>query len=321
MGLRSQDIHYSQFYYNYPNQSPAQTGLYNGKHRITANYRNQWLTVPVPYLSLSLFYDTKIKLMSGKSFIGLGIGFDYDKAGETELSLTSLNGSVNFGYGIGKSHLIIIGVSPVLAQRRISEERLKWNNQWNGDKFDPNRSPRESYKPSGPFFVDLAAGLTYQFAMTKRTKLQMGAALFHLLEPNQTFYGISQTKVKLPMRELLHANLDIGLGSYLDLVLHAQYQQQDEYNEKLGSGMLRLYLNKNPGIKFNLLLGCGARINDAFFPLIGFEYKDWLISGTYDINTSELKTASSKRGGPELAVQYIFRSVEPIGIFRKCPIY
>lgn len=38
--------------------------------------------------------------------------------------------------------------------------------------------------------------------------------MFHLLEPDQTFYGLSQTKVQLPQRMVLHANLDIGIGSF-----------------------------------------------------------------------------------------------------------
>jgi type IX secretion system PorP/SprF family membrane protein len=316
-----QDIHYSQYFYNYPSQSPIQTGLYHGDHRITANYRNQWQTVPVPYLSLSMFYDSKIKLNSIKDYIGVGVGFDYDKAGDSELSLTSLNVSLNYGLSIKKSHLFIIGLSPNLAQRRFSEEKLKWHNQWNGDKYDPTLPTRENFKLSTKLFIDLAGGLAYQYSVSNRTKFLIGASAFHLLEPDQTFYGQSTVKTKLPMRNVFHANFDIGIGGYIDLILNGQYQQQEEYSEKLGTGMFRFYLNKNPGIKLNLLAGCGIRLDDAFFPMIGFEYKDWMLSGSYDINTSDFKTASNRRGGLELAVQYIFRSVESVGIFRKCPIY
>ena len=126
--INGQDIHYSQYFYNYPSQSPVQSGLYSGKHRITANYRNQWQTVPVPYLTLSMFYDSKFKLKGGKDYIGVGIGFEYDKAGDSELSLASLNVSINYALSINKSNLLIIGLSPNVAQRRLSNEKLKWNN-------------------------------------------------------------------------------------------------------------------------------------------------------------------------------------------------
>lgn len=321
LNTNGQDIHYSQYFYNYPSQSPIQTGLFNGNHRITANYRNQWQSVPVPYLSLSMFYDSKIKMKGSKDYLGIGIGFDYDRAGDSELSLASLNVSLNYAFHIDKSNMLIFGLSPNLGQRRLSDDKLKWNNQWNGDKYDPNLSAKENFKLTGSVFFDLAGGFAYQYSKSQRTKVLLGAALFHLPEPNQTFYGISQNKVKLPKRQVLHATIDLAVGEYLDFIVNGQYQKQEEYNEKLGSGIFRLYLNKNPGVKLNLLMGCGIRIDDALIPMIGFEYKDWMVSGSYDINTSDLKTATNKRGGPEIAIQYVFRSPEPIGIYRKCPIY
>jgi type IX secretion system PorP/SprF family membrane protein len=316
-----QDIHYSQFFYHYPSQSPVQTGLFNGDHRITANYRNQWQSVIVPYLSLSLFYDTKFTFRAGDDYIGVGLGIDYDRAGDSELSLSSLNVSLNYGMNFKKHHRVIIGLSPNVGQRRLSNEKLKWNNQWDGEEFNKNLPPRENFKLSGDFFMDLAGGIAYQYTKTKRTKFLLGGSLFHILEPNQTFYGISQNKVSLPMRFVYNANLDIGIGDRLDLILNAQYQEQEEYNEKLALGMFRIYLNQNPGIKLNLLTGFGIRLDDALIPVIGIEYKDWLISGSYDINTSDFKTATNRRGGLELAVQYHFRSVERVGVFKKCPIY
>ncbi len=102
---------------------------------------------------------------------------------------------------------------------------------------------------------------------------------------------------------------------------YAQIQQQDVYEETAASGMFRLYLDKNPGVKLNLLLGAGLRMEDAFYPLAGFQYKNWTALASYDINTSDFRTASNKRGGLEVSLQYLFKSVEPIGIFKKCPIY
>lgn len=319
--MYGQDIHYSQSFLNYPGQNPAHSGLYIGKHRITANYRNQWQSVPVDYMSLSIFYDTKFRFKGRGDQIGLGLGFDYDKAGDSELSLTSFHLSLNYGLKIHKSHRIILGLSPNLAQRRLSDDKLKWGNQWNGDRYDPNKSPKENYNLTGEFFVDLSGGVAYEFMKTNRTRFVIGGAYFHLLEPNQTFYDINKTLVKLPIRKIFHAQLNIGLGNYIDLCVNGQYQLQQEYEEKAGIGYFRIYLDKNPGVKLNLLTGCGLRLDDAFFPLIGFEYKDWLISASYDINTSDFKTATNQRGGLEFAIQYVFKSVEPVGIFRKCPIY
>lgn len=319
--IEAQDIHYSQFIYHYPSQNPIQSGFYNGNHRITANYRNQWQTVPVPYMSFSLFYDSKIKLKSNGDYIGAGIGFDYDRAGDSELSLSSLNIGLNYGLTLSKGHLIILGLSPNIGQRRLSDEKLKWGSQWTGDHYDKNRSPNENFNTTGDLFFDLSGGLAYQYSFTKRTRLMASAAIFHLLEPDQTFYGLSQNKIKLPQRNVLNGSINLGLGTYLDLLLNGEFQKQDAYEEKLGTGLIRFYINQKPGSKFNLLAGCGIRLDDAYFPMLGFEYNNWMISGSYDITTSDFKTATNSRGGPEIAVQYIFKGIEPIGLYKKCPIY
>ena len=62
IGLQAQDVHFSQYYYNYHNLSPALIGHFDGDHRLTVNYRNQWLSVPVPYMTVSLLYDTRFFL-------------------------------------------------------------------------------------------------------------------------------------------------------------------------------------------------------------------------------------------------------------------
>jgi hypothetical protein len=87
------------------------------------------------------------------------------------------------------------------------------------------------------------------------------------------------------------------------------------------SALLRFYLDRNPGIRLNLLAGCGIRLDDAFYPMLGFQYKNWLALASYDVNTSGFRTATNQRGGLELGVQYLFRIVDPVGIYKKCPLY
>ncbi|MBK8955577.1 MAG: PorP/SprF family type IX secretion system membrane protein [Saprospiraceae bacterium] len=317
----TQDIHYSQFFMHLPGQSPANTGAYHGEHRLTANYRSQWQTVPVPYLTMSLFYDSKFKIRSKQDFIGVGIGLDYDKAGDSKLSLTALNASFSYGYNLNKHHQFRIGISPSVGQRRLSEELLKWDNQWDGEKYNQALSPKESFENSGAFFFDLGAGFSYQLSKSKRTYLAIGGSANHLLEPEQTFYTQQQNKVGLPMRFVYHANLSIGLVSFADLLAFGQYQEQDVYEETTASGLLRFYIDKNPGIRLNLLLGAGIRLDDAFYPMAGFQYKNWTALASYDVNTSDFKTATNNRGGLEISVQYQFKDVEPVGLYKKCPLY
>lgn len=317
----TQDIHYSQFFMHLPGQSPANAGSYAGEHRLTANYRSQWQTVPVPYLSMSLFYDSKFKIRSKQDFIGVGIGLDYDKAGDSKLSLTALNASINYGFNVNQHHQFRFGLSPSVGQRRFSEELLKWDNQWDGEKYNKALSAKESFENSGSFFFDLGAGISYQISKSKRTYFAIGASIFHLLEPDQTFYSQQQNKVGLPMRNVYHTTFSIGIANFVDLIGHGQFQEQEVYEETAASGMFKFYIDKNPGVRLNLLLGAGIRLDDAFYPIAGFQYKNWTAIASYDVNTSDFKTATNQRGGLELSVQYLFKDVDPVGLYKKCPLY
>jgi len=319
--LVGQDVHFSQFYYNYHNLSPAMTGQFDGDHRITANYRNQWLSVPVPYMTASLYYDTKWRFNRKPGRVNFGIGVDYDQAGDSRLNLTKLVGSVSYSHHLGSKHVLTFGISPSVAQRRFNNEKLRWDIQWNGDRFDPTISSKEQFKNTGNFFMDIGAGLGYEFFITKRTRLLLNGAAFHLNKPNQSFDGANSVQSRLPMRYAGTMMFTVGLGSFLDLSVGGMYGQQDQYQETVVSSMIRLYINRTPGQVLNLLIGFNSRLKDALIPHIGIEYKNWLISGSYDMNTSAFQTATRKRGGPEITVQHIFKGVKSPGVYKKCPIY
>ncbi|HRI01727.1 MAG TPA: PorP/SprF family type IX secretion system membrane protein [Saprospiraceae bacterium] len=316
-----QDLHYSQFYYNQQNQNPALIGMFDGDHRISANYRNQWLSVPVPYMSTSILFDSKYRLRNFKDHMGWGVGMDYDRAGDSRLSMAKLQLGLNYYKSVAKKHAFSIGLAPSFAQRRLSEENLKWDVQWNGDRYDPTRSNKENFGATGKFFLDLSGGVAYHFVQSKRTRVSLSAGFYHINKPSQSFYSNQNIETNLPIRYHYGLASNFALFSWIDLAVFGQFQIQDQYQEIVGSSLIRLYVNQKPGSKFNLLLGCGIRLEDAIIPSIGFEYNSWLVSGSYDINTSPFKTATRQRGGPELSVQYYFRSVPPFGIYKKCPIY
>ncbi|MBK9272592.1 MAG: PorP/SprF family type IX secretion system membrane protein [Saprospiraceae bacterium] len=319
--LLGQDIHFSQFNYNYHNLSPALTGQFDGDHRVTANYRNQWLSVPVPYMTASLWYDTKWRFTRRPGRVNFGIGMDYDQAGDSRLNLAKLVGSISYSHHFGSKHILTLGANSAVAQRRFNQEKLRWDVQWNGDRFDPTIGSMESFNHVGSFFMDLSAGLGYEFFLTRRTRLMLNGAAFHLNQPNQSFDGAGNVQSKLPIRFAGTMLVSIGLGSFLDLSIGGMHGKQDVYQETVLSSMIRLYLNKTPGQVLNLLVGLNSRLKDAMIPHIGVEYKNWLISGSYDMNTSAFQTATRRRGGPEITVQHIFKGVKSPGVYKKCPIY
>lgn len=318
--MQAQDLHYSQYYYNYHNFSPSLAGDFGGNDRITLNYRNQWLSLPVPYNTFSVFYDANRAHRSNTRW-GFGLGMDYDRAGDSKLSLAKLVLAASYHYNLNSKNRISIGVNPAVAQRRLSSEALRWDRQWNGDRYDPKIASQENFAASGDFFLDLGAGISYRYNYTERTELLLSGAAYHLNEPNQTFYSTSKQSIQLPQRYSLGLQLGIGIGSRLDLLMGGQYQLQEKYKEMVGTARLRYRLNNTPGNILNLLAGCNMRIDDAIIPNLGIEFRNWLVAFSYDINNSFFNLATNKRGGPEIAIQHVFAKVKTSGIYKKCPMY
>ena len=114
---------------------------------------------------------------------------------------------------------------------------------------------------------------------------------------------------------------DRKIADGLDLTINALYQNQNPYEEVVVNGAARLYISNKPGRHYILALGGGFRLDDAWYPMIGFQYNNWYISGAYDVTTSFFDIDTDGRGGPEVAVRYIFARPVPPTEFRKCPVY
>ena len=94
-----QDLHFSQFQNSPLNHNPALTGIFSGDQRFAANYRHQWFSVPVEYLTFSASYDQKFRRDGANSFWSAGALFNYDRAGDANLAMAhlALNGSYTVG--------------------------------------------------------------------------------------------------------------------------------------------------------------------------------------------------------------------------------
>src|SRR5579872_410057 len=93
--VNGQSMHYSQFYNAPLLVNPANTALMpDDDYRGGLNYRNQWAVVPVPYNTFSAFADCKIYSKKQEeqrnNWLGVGLAFFNDKAGDGNLSLSQV---------------------------------------------------------------------------------------------------------------------------------------------------------------------------------------------------------------------------------------
>lgn len=319
----AQDVHFSLPAFSPLFLNPAQTGAFNGDHRFSGIFRQQWKSVPVPYMTGGISWDAPVYGNLRKdNALGLGVLALYDRAGDGRLSRTAFQISISYNRKLAKRHFVGMGFQAGLTRRSFDPARLSFDNQWNGDNYDPNLGSGENFTRTSFLYPDLSCGLHWMYDGEK-VQARLGGALFHLNRPNQTFYSANQSA--LPFRWTAYTDVVFPISNKMDISINAIFQQQDAYRETLAGAGLRYHLNKKRGRELSIFAGSRYRFGDAVIAYGGLEYQNaWQALISYDINTSGFNDATNGRGGPEIAVIYIIHkhaNVERLPTTRICPVF
>jgi len=315
---KSQDIHFSQFNKSYLNLNPALTGSFNGDFRFNGNYRNQWSSVSEPFETYSIAMDLKnpIKQLAG---LHLGGVIFNDEAGLGGLKMTQANLSLGYSYGLNYDSTLIAktGVQIGYSARSINFDQFSFDQQYNGNRYDPNLSTGESFDKNSYGSINLHIRFGLEYLIENRKKLNFGLSIFNLTKPNQSFEGIT---VPLESRAAFQLGADYLINNKIDILPSVLYSKQGPYTEFLVGTDLRYRLNRS--LASNVYGGVWYRNQDALILSTGMDYLQWNLGISYDINISELESASNKRGGLELSITYIFKNFKPtIRRHKVCPSF
>lgn len=313
-------MHYSQFYNSPININPALTGIFNGDARFNLSLRDQWRSVPVPWTTFSLNFDKKFYPKNNdKGFFALGILYNYDRQGDANISLNNINLSGSYTRLLNKQNILTGGLMLGFSSRGFDPSNLTWDKQWADGEFFASMDPGESFDMERVNFIESALGLNYRWQKTSRTKIDLGAGLFHIVRP-QVDYSSSQS-LKLPRRLSLSGIGTIQLTEKIDFQLNVMHQIQDSYRETILGGLGKFYLNQKRGNVTTLELGLGYRTSHSIFPTLAVRYNEFYVSGSYDIDLTEFGDIHGNNGGPEIHFRYIFTAVKPLKNFKICPIF
>lgn len=318
----SQDIHFSQFNHTAANTNPALTGLFDGHYRFSGNYRSQWQSVPVPYRTFSAAFDSKFqhKLLGRRAYLGYGFVFNNDVAGDASLSLSELGINVAYVRQVGDDLYLSAGIQAMLGNKSASAEKILWEEQYNGDEFDPTLPSGEVFRHSNGSLASFSVGLNLHFQpQDSRTRIDGGLGLFHLNEPAFSFYG--QPDVALPKKGNGYVLLNLQATDKIDARFNALFSRQADFRELVFGAALRYYLSVEKNRVLAVEGGLSLRLGDAFIPSVAFQVGNFEAGLSYDINYSDFTTATLRRGGPELFVNYIIWKVLPPPEFKSCPIF
>ena len=320
--LRAQDIHFSQFYNAPLVINPAQTGIFRGDQRFSANYRNQWQAANVPYTTFLGAYDQKLlnKRMD-EQFLSVGGFLFYDEAGDADLSTLNVSVSGSYTRVLDGVNFVSLGVQAGIGARSFSDGYTT-DKQFVGGRFEQTASTGEDFNSSSIVYPDLAVGLNWHGQQPdKRTSFDVGVALYHFHQPNTAF--AMQAEAPLATRLSVTFLPTVQLSDKLDGVVQFMTQIQNTYVETVGGLAARYHLSTKRGNELALQAGGAMRLNavsDAFVPSLQVFYQNWRVGLSYDLNISDFNTATNQRGGLELSARYIITTIKPLRNFKLCPL-
>ena len=329
-GLNAQDIHFSQFYLSPLNLNPAMTGVMNCNVRLVANYRNQWASVlkANAYNTYSASYDQRIPV-GRYDYFGIGGTFWGDKAGELEFA--TLQGRLSFSYSkkMGgyrkKSHYLVVGADAGVSQRSVDFLKAQYGNQHDGNgRFNPDLPNNEVFNQDNYLFADLSAGLLWFTVMDEDNNFYLGAAYSHMNRANQSFD--TEEFEALFSKYTIHGGGEFMMTDRLGLVPGIIVLKQGPSFE-LNTGTSLKFLLGNTRTNYQAVqFGAWMRLSnhfensttaDAFILSTRFDYNDFSIGFSYDINVSSLRPASNSNGAFEFALVYKICGPEKRNVY--CP--
>ena len=328
--LSAQDIHFSQFYLSPLNLNPALTGVMNCNTRLVANYRNQWASVLKnnAYSTYSVSYDQRIPV-GRYDYFGVGGTFWGDKAGE--LSFGTIQGRLSGSYAKkmggyrGTAHYLSFGAEIGVSQRSADFLTARYGTQHNGNGGHCANCPTlENFDRDNFLFADVSAGLLWFTVLDDDNNFYLGGAYGHLNRADQSF-NLDEIE-ELFSKVTLHAGGEFMLTDRMGLVPGVVALFQGPSFELNTGTSLKFLLGKSRRTGQAFQIGAWLRLanhfqdsftTDAVILSTRFDYEQFSIGFSYDVNVSDLKVASNSNGAFEFALVYKICGPEQRNVY--CP--
>lgn len=301
----AQDIHFSMFYASPLTLNPAMTGTTEGTYRAAVIYRNQWrsITSPAPFSTFAASFE--MKLLQDKlpnNVFAVGGLLVSDQTNDAVLTSTSFMLSAAYHKGLDKNHKHFLGVG---LQAAYTNMGLKWNEltfpsqiDLSNYTFNTTQQSGENVQKTSLNYFDLHAGILQQSQITDFMGMMTGFAVFHLVEPKESFLG---ENVRIADRFVVSEGLRFKVTDKVYITPNFIYQYQLKAQE-INFGTAVEYHMQVPKSELIASIGGWYRVNDAPIISAGLEYFKARLMFSYDINTSGLKAATTDRGAFELAL-------------------
>jgi type IX secretion system PorP/SprF family membrane protein len=299
---QAQDVHFSQNYLSPLNVNPALVGQFNGCFRFNMNNRNQWgsLMGSSAFKTTAFSADAQIlKEQLGGNFIGMGVNFYSDKAGDLSYGTQVIGFNIGYCQILNKKKPLTIA-----AGLHISD----WSKKLDLSKVsldDLNDMPNLTANVS---FVDFGTGLFLYHQPLKWLNYNVGFSILHLNSVNQTFVRLQDN---LGKKKQFHGSAYMQVSDAFTLIPSFLYINQQGSKQTQTSLLAKVLIDENGDRETAIYFGLGTRFAkpsvDAATLYFRLDFYHFALGMSYDFNVSQLHYESKSFGGPEFALQYIIR--------------
>jgi len=307
MNVKSQDIHFSQIFETPLLRNPALAGLFQGDIRIQTVYRSQWNSVTTPYRTGSLNAEVKKHVGQSDDFLTIGAQVLYDKSGTAALTATHILPTLNYHKSLNadKNSYLSLGIMGGWVQRSIDRSKMTTNSQYDGTGYNGTFPDGESFTKSSYSYIDGSIGMSYnsQIGASADDNMYVGVAYHHFNRSKKiSFY--SNNKYEMMPKWVGSAGLRMSMTETSYFTIEGDYTKQGIYSETEAGMIYTWKLGDVEDPRYSIHAGAYLRWKDAFIPVAKIEFKPIAVAVSYDMNISQLKTASNGRGGFEISLTY-----------------
>lgn len=314
----AQDIHFSNIHASPIHLNPAMTGIFNGgSARFIGISRSQWSSFTNGFKTMSGSIDAKLLQTSSGGFFGGGLQVFADKAGDLDFKQTYVGGSLSYVMALNKksSNFIALGMQAAYIGNSFDMTKMVGFDQETAITFGDIDSQLN--------YVDVNVGAAWYYTFGKSSYYYIGGALSHVNEPNVSFFdtntsGTQTTSVdndgrRLYRKTTVHGGANLRLSSNITMLPSFVYFNQGPH-QQINVGTYFKIQKERRGRgnqpEYAFYFGTWARFYkdaslsgiDAIIPSFRADFKNTIVSLSFDVNISDLKSVSNGAGGPELSI-------------------
>jgi type IX secretion system PorP/SprF family membrane protein len=293
--VKAQDPHLSQYDALPMMVNPANTAQGDvSELRVGLQYRSQWASVGSNFLTTAATFEMPLQ-----ERFGIGAALVGYNAADIFSTLNFLvSGSYQISDPSQSKFRLSTGVQIGFLYNRINMNQLLFENQFDGENFNPDLPSGEFLDRRSTFQPDANVGFAYENTNArKKINLHGGFAVYHLSRPKENLTSENSRK---PIRYAVHGGVKIKINPDFTLDPRFLLMKQGPAQEIMVGAMANFELRQPYGINF----GAFYRNSDAIIIQAGLQHNRNFYRISYDINTSKLAQATNNKGAIEVSVLY-----------------